>query len=55
MNWAVQRAFIKQETRFYKLVEDKISYLVDIYDFDNYPRNFFSRKKKLDITKISPL
>lgn len=55
MNWAVQRAFIKGEQRFYKLVQDKISYLVDIYDFDNYPKNFYGRKNPFDITKISPL
>ena len=55
MNWAVQRAFIKGEQRFYKLVEDKISYLVDIYDFDKYPKNYYSRKNTFDITKISPL
>lgn len=55
MNWAVQRAFIKSEMRFYNLVEDKISFLVDIYDFNKYPRNFYSRKNKFDITKISPL
>lgn len=55
MNWAVQRAFTKGEQRFYKLVEDKISYLVDIYDFDKYPKNFYGRKNPFDITKISPL
>lgn len=55
MNWAVQRAFIKGEQRFYKLIEDKISYLVDIYDFDKYPKNFYGRKNPFDITKISPL
>ena len=55
LNWAVQRAFIKKEDRYYKFIEDKVSYLVDIYDFDNYPNNFYNRKKKFDINKISPL
>ncbi len=55
MNWAVHRAFIRQEDRFLKLVEDKISYLVDVYDFDKYPKNYYNRKSKFDITKISPL
>lgn len=55
INWAVQRAYIKNDMRFYKFVEDKISYLVDIYDSDKYPKNFYSRKNKFDITKISPL
>lgn len=55
LNWAVQRAFIKKEDRYYKFIEDKISFLVDIYDFDNYPNNFYNRKNKFDINKISPL
>jgi len=55
MNWAIQRAFIKKEDRFLKVIEDKISYLVDIYDTKTYPKNFYSRKNKFDITKISPL
>lgn len=55
MNWAVQRAFLKNEERYYKFVEDKISYLVDIYDFGKYPQNFYNRRNKFDIKKISPL
>ncbi len=55
INWAVQRAFIKQDMRFYKFVEEKVKYLVDIYDNDKYPKNFYSSKNKFDITKISPL
>lgn len=55
INWAVQRAFVKKETRFYKFIEDKIKYLVDIYDTDKYPKNFYSEKNKFDINKISPL
>lgn len=55
MNWAVQRVFQKGEDRYVKFVQDKISYLVDLYDFDNYPRNFYNRKNQFDINKISPL
>ena len=55
MNWAVQRALIKKEDRYLKFVEQKISFLADIYDFDKYPKNFYSRKNKFDLTKISPL
>lgn len=55
INWAVQRAYIKGDMRFYKFIEDKISYLVDIYDTDKYPKNFYNRKNKFDIIKISPL
>lgn len=55
MNWAIQRAFEKGEDRYLKFVQDKISYLVDIYDFDKYPKNFYNRANKFDLTKISPL
>lgn len=55
MNWAIQRAFIKQDMRFYKFVEDKIKYLVDIYDNDKYPKNFYHSRNKFDVTKISRL
>ncbi len=55
MNWAVQRAFIRGEDRYVKFVEEKISFLVDIYDLENYPKNFYSRSNKFNITKISPL
>jgi len=58
MNWAVQRAFIKKEDRFYKFIQEKVSYLVDVYDFDNYKKsygNYYNRRNKFDINKISPL
>lgn len=55
MNWAVYRAFTKSEDRYLKFVEEKISYLGDIYDFDKYPKNFYNSKNKFNLTKISPL
>lgn len=55
INWAVQRAYIKGDMRFYKFIEEKVSYLVDIYDTDKYPKNFYNRKNKFDVNKISPL
>lgn len=55
INWAVQRAYVKGDMRFYKFIEDKISYLVDIYDTEKYPKNFYNKKNKFDIQKTSPL
>lgn len=55
INWAVQRIFIKKEERFYNFVKDKIKFLVDIYDFDKYPNNYYSKRNNFDIKKISPL
>ncbi len=36
-------------------IREKVKYLVDIYDNDKYPRNYYSSRNKFDITKISPL
>lgn len=55
MNWAVQRAFTKGEDRFYKFIENKVKFLCDVYDFDKYPDNYYSRGNKFDVNKISPL
>lgn len=57
VSWAVQRVFTKSEMRFFKALENKISFVWDIYDFDNYKKGntFYTKKNKLDTKKISPL
>ncbi len=55
MNWAVQRAFVRGEMRYYRFVEEKVSLLVDLYDVAKYPRNWYNRDNPFDISKISPL
>lgn len=55
VNWTVQRAFIKGEVRFFKFIEQKIKYLVDLYDTVKYPRNFYNDKNRFEVNKISPL
>jgi len=55
MNWAVYRAFVKGEMRYFKFVEDRVSLLVDLYDSGNYPRNWYNRGNPFDIKKASPL
>jgi len=55
MNWAVQRAFVKKEMRFLDFVREKISLIVDVYDFDAYPKNYYNRANPFDLNKISPL
>ncbi len=37
MNWAVYRAFVKRERRYYAHVAAKVSLLVDLYDNAGYP------------------
>lgn len=55
VNWAVQRAFIMNEMRYFSFIEEKIKYLVDLYDFDKYPKNFYNSRNKFLLSKISPL
>lgn len=55
MNWAVQRAFLRSEIRYLSFVREKISLIVDLYDFDKYPKNYYNKSNVFDINKISPL
>ncbi|MBI3169455.1 MAG: DUF3800 domain-containing protein [Chloroflexi bacterium] len=55
MNWAVYRAFVKREMRYFKFIQDKVSLLVDRYDTTKYPKNWYSRTNPFDIKKASPL
>lgn len=57
LNWTVQRAFIKKETRYLDFISDKISLIVDVFDFKKYKngKNFYNKNNPLDINKISPL
>ncbi|OIO91283.1 MAG: hypothetical protein AUJ92_16835 [Armatimonadetes bacterium CG2_30_59_28] len=55
MNWAVYRAFVRREMRYYRFVEDKVSLLVDRYDSGNYPRNWYHRGNPFEVEKASPL
>ncbi len=55
MNWAVYRAFTRGEMRFFDVVADKVSLLVDLYDHKKYPQNWYSKKNPFHINKITPL
>lgn len=55
LNWAVYRAFTRGEMSYYRTVEDKISLLVDLYDTEKYPKNWYNRRNRFDVNKITPL
>lgn len=55
MNWAIYRAFVNREMRYFKYVKDKVSFIWDIYDTQKYPSNFYHKNNELDINKISLL
>lgn len=57
--WAVQRVFEKGEMRYYNLVKEKISLVVDLYDEEKIAagwKNFYDNKKNplTSKNKISP-
>lgn len=54
-NWAIQRAFIKGEMRYYNFLRKKFGLIVDLYDYKDGWKNFYSKKNPFDIKKISPL
>lgn len=45
--WAVQRVFEKGEVRYYNLVREKISLVIDLYDSANYKNseNYYDNKR----------
>jgi len=55
MNWAVQRAFQRGEDRYINFMGEKLSYLVDLYDVEKYPKNYYNRTNVFSLNKISPL
>jgi len=55
ITWAVYRAYTKREIRFFDTIRERIGLLVDLFDTDKYPRNFYDSRNPFDIQKISPL
>ncbi len=55
MNWAVYRAYVRQEMRYYDFIGDRVSLLVDLYDNAKYPHNWYNRRNPFNIAKASPL
>ena len=55
MNWAIYRAFTRGDMGYFQTIEEKVSLLVDLYDTQKYPKNWYNRRNKFDLTKITPL
>ncbi len=53
--WAIQRVFEKGEMRYYDFISDKMSLIIDLYDFENYKnsKHYYTRKNPL--TKLNKL
>lgn len=55
MNWAVYRAYTRREMRYYEAVKERVSFLLDLYDKEKYPNNFYHKRNPFDVNKITPL
>lgn len=58
VNWSVQRAYHANEMRYFEVVRDKVSLVLDVFDRERYKggANYYSREKNpFDITKVSSL
>jgi len=47
--WSIQPVFERGETRYYDFISDKISMVLDLYDFENFERgrNYYGKKRNL--------
>jgi hypothetical protein len=55
INWAIQRAYVRGETRYVDFLQEKLTYIVDILDHVKYPHNFYTSKNPFSVHKTSPL
>ena len=53
--WTIQRVYEKGEYRYYNFLKDKIKLVHDIFDFEKYPKNYYSPKNLLEAKKIDPI
>ena len=58
--WTIQNVFEKGNVRYYNYLKDKISQVIDLYDFESYGKkdwpNYYGKKNPLTAqNKISPL
>lgn len=47
MVWSVYRAYTAGEFRFYNFMRNRISLVLDIFDEENYPNNYYTSKNPL--------
>jgi hypothetical protein len=66
--WALQRAYVRREMRYFDYISDKVRFIRDIYDFTVFPKNRYYYKAEVrrggnkrnkenvfDISKTTPL
>lgn len=53
MLWALQRYIIFNEERFYEVLINKYSLIIDLYDREHYSSNYYSKNKRFKLEKAS--
>jgi len=54
-NWAIQRALLQGDMRYYNFLKEKFGLIVDLYDYKKGWKNFYCKRNPFDLNKISPL
>jgi len=55
LNWAIYRAYTRNEMRYFNTIAEKVSLLVDLYDTEKYPKSYYTKQNSFYIKKITPL
>lgn len=53
--WTIQRAFERNDFRYYNFIKEKICLVHDIFDFEKYPKNYYTPENPLEAKKIDPV
>ncbi|MFA6857506.1 MAG: DUF3800 domain-containing protein [Treponema sp.] len=53
--WTIQRVYERHDFRYYNYLKDKIKLVHDIFDFDKYPRTYYTPVFPLEAEKIDPV
>lgn len=51
MLWALQRYIIKKDNKYFKLLENKFIFIIDLYDSKVKGRRFYNYKNPFDLKK----
>jgi hypothetical protein len=53
--WTVNRAYERNDFRYYRFLSEKISLIQDVFDVEKYPHTYYTPQDPLDPKKMSPV
>ena len=53
MLWSLQRYILLKEARYYMALREKYNLIIDLYDYNNYGSNYYSKSNPFDLEKAS--